>query len=88
MNLMEPLWYLTKDGDASCLELYERHYSCYRYRDGRRRGEQQEQEAVAIVARTLLAERLSATERAAKIAEDWPMFPFAQQIAAAIRSQP
>lgn len=30
-----PLWYLTKDGDATCLALYERHYSAYRYRDGR-----------------------------------------------------
>jgi hypothetical protein len=30
-------WWLTKDGDAACLELYERHYSAYRYRDGRRR---------------------------------------------------
>ncbi len=35
----EPLWYLTKDGDKSCLALYERHYSCYRYRDGRRRSQ-------------------------------------------------
>jgi hypothetical protein len=33
----ELLWYLTKDGDVSCLALYERHYSCYRYRDGRKR---------------------------------------------------
>ena len=33
----EPLWYLTKDGDVSCLQLYERHYSCYVYRDGRKR---------------------------------------------------
>lgn len=32
-----PDWYLTKDGDKSCLELYERHYSAYRYRDGRPR---------------------------------------------------
>lgn len=31
------LWYLTKDGDETCLALYERHYSCYRYKDGRRR---------------------------------------------------
>lgn len=30
-------WWLTKDGDADCLELYERHYSCYRYADGRER---------------------------------------------------
>ena len=30
-----PVWWLTKDGDVSCLALYERHYSCYRYADGR-----------------------------------------------------
>lgn len=30
-----PLWWLTKDGDADCLALYERHYSAYRYADGR-----------------------------------------------------
>jgi hypothetical protein len=30
-----PLWWLTKDGDAACLALYERHYSAHRYRDGR-----------------------------------------------------
>lgn len=34
---MIPLWWLTKDGDRSCLALYERHYSAYRYRDGRKR---------------------------------------------------
>ena len=34
---MTPLWWLTKDGDAKCLELYERHYSAYQYKDGRRR---------------------------------------------------
>jgi hypothetical protein len=34
-----PVWWLTKDGDVSCLALYERHYSCYRYRDGRRRSQ-------------------------------------------------
>ena len=34
---MRPLWWLTTDQDRDCLELYERHYSCYRYRDGRRR---------------------------------------------------
>jgi hypothetical protein len=33
----EPLWWLTKDGDRACLELYERHYSAHRYRDGRTR---------------------------------------------------
>ncbi|RJG46515.1 hypothetical protein D3Y55_21210 [Mesorhizobium sp. DCY119] len=37
MLVTEPLWYLTKDGDRTCLDLYERHYSCYRYRDGRKR---------------------------------------------------
>lgn len=31
----EPHWWLTKDGDAACLALYEKHYSAYRYRDGR-----------------------------------------------------
>ena len=34
---MTPLWWLTKDGDADCLDLYERHYSAYRYADGRTR---------------------------------------------------
>ena len=34
---MQPVWWLTKDGDLDCLELYERHYSAYRYADGRRR---------------------------------------------------
>jgi len=33
----QPLWWLTKDGDLDCLELYERHYSCYQYADGRDR---------------------------------------------------
>jgi hypothetical protein len=32
---MEPLWWATKDGDRTCLRMYERHYSAYRYRDGR-----------------------------------------------------
>jgi hypothetical protein len=32
---LEPLWWVTKDGDAACLALYEKHYSAYRYRDGR-----------------------------------------------------
>jgi hypothetical protein len=35
--MAEPLWWLTKDGDLDCLELYERHYSAYRYADGRER---------------------------------------------------
>ncbi len=30
-------WLLTRDGDPCGLALYERHYSCRRYRDGRRR---------------------------------------------------
>ena len=30
-----PDWYLTKDGDRTILALYERHYSAYRYADGR-----------------------------------------------------
>ena len=30
-----PLWWVTKDGDATCLALYEKHYSAHRYRDGR-----------------------------------------------------
>ena len=34
---MKPLWWLTKDGDRDCLELYERHYSAYQYADGRER---------------------------------------------------
>lgn len=34
---MEPYWYVTKDGDRSCIELYERHYSCNHYADGRER---------------------------------------------------
>jgi hypothetical protein len=36
---MVPLWWLTKDGDRDCLELYERHYSAYRYADERERRE-------------------------------------------------
>jgi len=35
--MSNPLWWLTKDGDLDCLEVYERHYSCNRYADGRRR---------------------------------------------------
>ena len=33
--MTDPLWWLTKDGDADCLALYEKHYSAYRYADGR-----------------------------------------------------
>ena len=32
---MPPQWFLTKDGDATLLALYERHYSAYQYKDGR-----------------------------------------------------
>lgn len=32
-----PLWWVTRDGDRTCLALYERHYSAYRYADGRDR---------------------------------------------------
>lgn len=32
-----PVWWLTKDGDRDCLDLYERHYSAHRYADGRER---------------------------------------------------
>ena len=34
---MGPVWWATKDGDKDCLEMYERHYSCNRYADGRKR---------------------------------------------------
>ena len=34
---MDPIWWLTKDGDLDCLELYERHYSAHQYVDGRER---------------------------------------------------
>jgi hypothetical protein len=37
--IAEPHWYLTKDGDRTCLALYERHYSCNRYADGRKRSQ-------------------------------------------------
>jgi len=31
------LWWITRDGDRTCLALYERHYSAYTYKDGRER---------------------------------------------------
>lgn len=34
---MTPLWWLTRDGDVTCLALYERHYTARTYRDGRKR---------------------------------------------------
>jgi len=33
--MIDPLWWITKDGDEKCLELFQRHYSKYHYRDGR-----------------------------------------------------
>jgi hypothetical protein len=36
---MKPYWWLTKDGDRTVLQMYERHYSAYRYKDGRKRGQ-------------------------------------------------
>jgi hypothetical protein len=30
-------WHICKDGDPAGLALYERHYSCYQYKDGRSR---------------------------------------------------
>lgn len=30
-------WTVSRDGDRDCLAMYERHYSAYRYKDGRRR---------------------------------------------------
>jgi hypothetical protein len=36
--MCEPLWWLTKDGDKSCLAMYRRHYSSAKtYADGRKR---------------------------------------------------
>jgi hypothetical protein len=35
--LNEPVWWITKDGDRDCLAMYEKHYSAYKYRDGRKR---------------------------------------------------
>lgn len=31
------MWWITRDGDRTCLALYERHYSAYQYADGRER---------------------------------------------------
>jgi len=32
-----PHWIIGQDGEPELIALYERHYSCYRYRDGRKR---------------------------------------------------
>lgn len=34
---MQPVWWVTRDGDLDCLDMYDRHYSAYRYADGRER---------------------------------------------------
>lgn len=34
---MQPLWWVTKDGDLDCLSLHARHYSRYDYADRRAR---------------------------------------------------
>lgn len=31
-----PHWWVTKDGDLDCHDLYVQHYSCLQYKDGRR----------------------------------------------------
>lgn len=31
------VWWRTKDGDEYLIEAYEQHYSCYHYKDGRKR---------------------------------------------------
>lgn len=33
--MLQPVWWVTKDGDLDCLEMYERHYSAYQYADRR-----------------------------------------------------
>lgn len=35
-EVSRPLWWLTRDGDRACLELYRRHYSSRKYKDGRK----------------------------------------------------
>lgn len=37
LNQVSRHWFLTKDGDPRGLSLYERHYSCRKYKDGRLR---------------------------------------------------
>jgi hypothetical protein len=37
VRIESPVWWVTRDGDRDCLDLYERHYSAYRYADGRER---------------------------------------------------
>lgn len=33
---MNPVWWITNDGDEICQKLHERHYSKYHYKDGRK----------------------------------------------------
>ncbi len=35
--LQMPHWIVGQDGEAELINLYERHYSCYHYKDGRKR---------------------------------------------------
>lgn len=39
MTDREPQWWLTKDGDRDCLEMYLKHYSAISYADGRERNQ-------------------------------------------------
>ena len=34
---MKPYWIIGQDGEPELIKLYERHYSCYHYKDGRKR---------------------------------------------------
>ena len=36
-NIFGGYWMSIKDGDPRALAIYERHYSCHRYKDGRKR---------------------------------------------------
>lgn len=54
---MEPLWWLTKDGDRDCLAMYLKHYSAKRYADGRNRS-QFVGPGETIVLRTLSADAI------------------------------
>lgn len=54
---IEPLWWITRDGDRTCLALYERHYSAYTYADGRER-KQFVGPGESIVLRTQLGDAL------------------------------
>ncbi len=33
---MTGYWYAAKDGDGDAMALFKRHYSCYKYADGRK----------------------------------------------------